>query len=137
MHRTDNTDLATGLVALVLALATALALPALARAEMPNGYAPDVEAELAILESARSGVAAPDGYQPQLRGGQIVLREAPDGAQPQLHRGVETSVVATDGGRSFERDDVAFGFAAGLLIALLAAVAITFASRTRVGVAHS
>jgi hypothetical protein len=164
MHRTDHFNLANGLVALVLALAAALSLPAVARAQMPAGYVPEVEQELALIGAEnRVGVASPDGYQPQLHTGaavaaaesvsspdgyqpqlrgteSLVIREAPDGSQPQLRRssaGDTVTVYTTDAGTPFESGDVALGFAAGLLLSLMAAIAITFTSRHQAGVAHS
>lgn len=117
MHRSDTTT-ANGLLALMLAfaLALALALPSVARAgELPPGYAPEIEAELALVEQSRSGF---DGI------------AKPDGWQPQLHR-AEASSVSSGGGLDVEYVGL------GAALALAAAAALTVASRRKVGVAHT
>ena len=115
MHRSDTTT-ANGLLALMLAFALALALPSVARAgDMPPGYAPEIEAELALVDQSRSGfegIAKPDGW------------------QPQLHR-AEASSVSSGGGLDVEYVGL------GVALALAAAAALTVASRRKVGVAHS
>jgi hypothetical protein len=140
---------------LALALAAAAVVPSVARAELPKGYAPGIEAELAMIEagSDRSGVspntasrahvppryegvAAPDGFQPQLSGSEpLVIRGMPDGAQPQLSRAGGETVFVSDNGRVLDRVDVAIYLSLGL--ALVAAFGLALAmTRGRVRLAH-
>jgi hypothetical protein len=138
--------------ALVLGFATAAILAPAAGArfvdELPDGYVPAVEAELALVggsggvtptnlarayEPRYEGVAKPDGYQPQLRGNEpLIIRDGPDGWVP--NRGIETATVAA-AGSSIDWDQVASGFALGILLAALAAV-VLFMARRRMRVAH-
>jgi len=122
---------------------------------MPAGYAPAVEAELALIRgeaqgtvtatnlagahAARyEGVASPDGFQPQLRGpGTLVIRDAPDGSQPQLRRtGDGTEYVTTVDPRAFDFGDAALGLMLGLILAAALAFGVG-AGRSRIRMAHS
>lgn len=90
---------------------------------LPDGYVGSG------IASDRSGVARPDGYQPQLRGGDaLVIRDKPDGYQPQT-RGAEVAVAATDG--TIDWANVAFGLGLGLGIAALCALMLIERSRVR------
>jgi hypothetical protein len=138
---------------LALGFAAAAASNGVAYAgEMPLGYAPEIEAELAMIDGTGGvtptglsrayvarydGVASPDGFQPQLRGSDaLVIRGAPDGSQPQLRHG-EPAVRATGvETRSFDVGDGALGFALGLVLTAALALAVGM-SRGGIRTAHS
>ena len=106
---------------MVLAFATAAvftgtAAAALPAGGMPEGYAPEVEAELAMIE----------GRAP------LITRDAPDGYQPQT-KAIEVATVTESG---FELGDAAVGFGLGLVLATACGLALGLA-RGRVSTAQS
>lgn len=128
---------------LTVAFATAVVVTGPATAGpltvMPEGYAPSLEAELALIDAGQSpvagGVSRPDGYQPQLRGGDaLVIRGAPDGYQPQTRA---TPVAAVSAGSDgIQVSDAALGFGFGLALATALGICLLMV-RGRTGVAHS
>jgi hypothetical protein len=143
---------------MVIALATAAvvtgtAAAALPAGDMPQGYAPSIEAELAQMDGGRAllqagltfdyattpsfnaGVERPDGYQPQLQhDATLIVREAPDGYQPQTKTTEIATVSANDSG--FELGDAAVGFGLGLVLAMACGLALGLA-RGRMSTAQS
>ena len=111
---------------------------------MAQGYVSDVEQELGIIagdrgteipyaawgvvldqqERSYQGVAAPDGYQPQLRGSEpLVIRDKPDGFQLRRAGGGEVYVT--------------FGFGLGLLLTAALALGLAVMSGRGIRTAHS
>jgi hypothetical protein len=134
---------------LVLSFATAAAITGTAGAAlpaggMPQGYAPELEAEQAQIQGGEAllqagltfdfepgrslnvGVDRPDGYQPQLQGdAPLLTRDAPDGFQPQT-KTIEVATVSASG-NGFEIGDAAVGFGLGLILATACGVALGLA----------
>ena len=123
---------------MVLALATAAvftgtAAAALPAAGMPQGYAPEVETELANIEGCHALLQAGLTFDYEGRA-PLITRDAPDGYQPQTKAIEVATVSATDSG--FELGDAAVGFGLGLVLATACGLALGLA-RGRMSPAQS
>lgn len=141
MRRTRR-NISRALRGLTVAFAAAAALAGTAVAASlnvtPEGYAPALEAEQALIEQGRAGRQAllqaglTFDYQPPSTG--FVGVTKPDGYQPQAHTAPATVVAASSDG--LEVSDAALGFGFGLALAAALGISLLLA-RGRATAAHS
>jgi hypothetical protein len=113
---------------------TGTAGAALPPAGMPQGYAPAIESELAMIEGGdallRAGLTFDYGDAPSVYRGV----SQPDGYQPQT-RAIE-AVTVSSSGDGFQLGDAAVGLGLALILAAAAGIVLALA-RGRVRTAHA
>jgi hypothetical protein len=111
---------------MVLAFATAVVVAGPAgAAEMPQGYAPAIESELAMIEGGeallQAGLTFDYGDAPSVYRGV----SQPDGYQPQT-RAIE-AVTVSSSGDGFHLGDAAVGLGLGLILAAATGIVLALA----------